>query len=1101
MVTSAYSSDDERLPFLSLLIWLQYRKMRDAPNEQNETSMPKSEYHKLATSVANRIITLDRSSSVTHLARGELSVLVGDFDRGLDSFKTVLSSSGNSNLFGHLGKARVLYNKKNYKAALKLYQLILKSRPYFQPDPRIGIGLCFWQLNDKDMAHAAWQRALELNPECISVNVLLGLYYMDEAVKNVEDPSFEATYIKALKFTQVAYKANPNYPPADLTLASYLFSKHQTDAVIKLTQRAIDYSNVKSVISDAYFWMARAYHYLDNLEEAYRYYKMAEESNGGNLVAKIGKGLVQMAQNDNETLYTFEKIVQAHPKSSEALFLLALSYVQQWQANPNVTERDYKNKAIVYLEKYMRLAKEQDEAPPIETLLTLAKLTEESNTTTSLKTLNDVIQLLNTQDLPVQAELYNNIGVLHYTKGSYESARSFFELALTSAQEGHSFSGSGIETSIKFNLARLEDADGKIELARKLYDEVLAMHPDYLAARIRSIYLSLALGETDSPAKVKELMAQHPNDLEVRSLYGYYLKRQRRPPAKSINDDVEMKHHKHTLVNIDKHDSYSLVAMGNMYLSVARGLRINSDSDIQKKEWTYSKAAELFEKALLVDKFNAFAAQGVGIIFAETKQSDKALHIFSKIRETLNDVSIYVNMGDCLVDLRQYSKAIECYEIALNRYRNGNDPQLLILLGRAWYARGMNEKSMEALKTSLSYSERASEAMSDNTGLKFNVAFVKFQMADFVLKMPERQRTTVDIEKAIKGLQTAITSMKEIAKTRHPPYPASDLEQRANMGQNTIMKQLDRALIAQKEYEEKFHDKIDQAKKLREAEKAQLEAERAAKAKAEKEREEMLIKERMLLQEQAREWTEQAAERMANEGDDDDERGEPKRQRRPRGEGRKARRAPREKSSKRSNGSSSAKKSKKGFKSMSDIEDSDDGLDDFDDDDGAQDELSDGEETAKETESEGEGASTKSRSKSKSKSGRSKSKSQRSKPKPSPASRKSRKEYLSKEFISDSDDLEDEDEEAGEADKAGEDDVFGDDKEENSDNDNNADETGDAEDNEEDDEESEGSKKRGVESRLEDSEEEDTGSSSVTKKRRLGRVIDDDDEEEDEDME
>lgn len=36
------------------------------------------------------------------------------------------------------------------------------ARPDMQPDPRIGIGQCFWNLKMKSDARAAWERALEL---------------------------------------------------------------------------------------------------------------------------------------------------------------------------------------------------------------------------------------------------------------------------------------------------------------------------------------------------------------------------------------------------------------------------------------------------------------------------------------------------------------------------------------------------------------------------------------------------------------------------------------------------------------------------------------------------------------------------------------------------------------------------------------------------------------------------------------------------------------------------------------------------------------------------------------------------------------------------
>lgn len=55
-----------------------------------------------------------------------------------------------------------MYARKNYRESLQLYQRILRLSPNTQPDPRIGIGLCFWQLGEKAKAKKAWERSLEL---------------------------------------------------------------------------------------------------------------------------------------------------------------------------------------------------------------------------------------------------------------------------------------------------------------------------------------------------------------------------------------------------------------------------------------------------------------------------------------------------------------------------------------------------------------------------------------------------------------------------------------------------------------------------------------------------------------------------------------------------------------------------------------------------------------------------------------------------------------------------------------------------------------------------------------------------------------------------
>lgn len=869
----------------------------------------KSDYHALATSFANKAFPLDKQWSVNVLARGALSGVVGNFDNGLSAYDSILQQSVNANLFANLGKARFLYHKKNYRGALKLYQTVLRGRDNFNPDPRIGIGLCFWHLNQKTMALAAWERALELNPTSVPVNTLLGLYWMDEAVNDVYSSSFAKNYKKAINYTQAAYKSNPNYPAADLILANYLFSKKDTDKVIKLSERAICYSDVPSVISQAYFWIGRAHHNVNDFEDALKYYKLAEQHNKSNILPRIGKGLVEIAQGSPEALLTFEKVVADNPKSTEALFLLALLYVQR-----SNRDKQKKVQAVALLEKFMRLCKEQDESPPIEALLTLSKMTEDKNSTTSLNTLNEVIQLLTLQDVPVYPELYNNIGVLHYGKGSYDSARTFFEKALDALKD--SPEKSDIKTTIDYNIARLEDASGNIELAFKLYNQILEKYPDYLDARIRTTYLALALNEADSADKVKALMDDHGNNLEVRALYGWYLRRIKKPPAKNLSEDIEQKHYKHSLVDYDKHDTYSLIGLGNLYLSIAREIRVNNSADAEKKEKTYFKAAELFDKALQIDSSNAYAAQGVAIILAETKRADIALPIFGKVRETLNDISIHINMGDCLVELKEYSKAIECYEIAQQRFGKENDAQLMTLLGRAWYARGMRERSLVALKQALKYTEKASELSPENAAFKFNVAFVKFQIASFVQKTAANLRTIEDIEAASKGLTEAIGLLKEVATAKYPPFPPSDLEQRSIMGQNTILKQLERALVEQKEYESKTQDKLEQGRKIREAERIKHEEEQRKKKEAEEARQRALDEEREQLQAQAREWTEQQIqEKIENEKLQEEEKESKKRNGTKEPRSRKKKDGE-EKAAKRS-------RKRKGVKSTSDVESSD----------------------------------------------------------------------------------------------------------------------------------------------------------------------------------
>lgn len=76
--------------------------------------------------------------------------------------RSVLLPLSSQLLQTNLLQARILYARRNYKESLRLFQDVLRYNPACIPDPRIGIGLCFWAMEQKAKAKAAWQRSLEV---------------------------------------------------------------------------------------------------------------------------------------------------------------------------------------------------------------------------------------------------------------------------------------------------------------------------------------------------------------------------------------------------------------------------------------------------------------------------------------------------------------------------------------------------------------------------------------------------------------------------------------------------------------------------------------------------------------------------------------------------------------------------------------------------------------------------------------------------------------------------------------------------------------------------------------------------------------------------
>ena len=152
--------------------------------------------------------------------------------------------------------------------------------------------------------------------------------------------------------------------------------------------------------------------------------------------------------------------------------------------------------------------------------------------------------------------------------------------------------------------------------------------------------------------------------------------------------------------------------MGNMHLAFAREMRRDTEQDKEKRRKMYQKAVEFFDKALQLDPKNAYAAQGIGIAMIEcNKDHSGAIQLFTKVRETLKDASVYINLGHAFCETKQYSRAIENYETALAKDRS-RDPTILACLGRAWMLKGKQDKNIQSMKTSLDYSRRVRRAPS-----------------------------------------------------------------------------------------------------------------------------------------------------------------------------------------------------------------------------------------------------------------------------------------------------------------------------------------------------------------------------------------------------
>lgn len=187
LVSLGRSGPKDKIGLLGCLCWLYLLKSRHAPRVPPEGQLvsdakTKDHFLREATTAINDASRLNPAFPPLYLARGVLSLLraslqsssksgpaVGDVERSeslrqaLKCFDDAFKSSGRRNMMAVLGRARVLYLQGRFADALQSYQEVLSKMPSLtDPDSRIGIGCCLWQLGFKDRAKLAWERSLAL---------------------------------------------------------------------------------------------------------------------------------------------------------------------------------------------------------------------------------------------------------------------------------------------------------------------------------------------------------------------------------------------------------------------------------------------------------------------------------------------------------------------------------------------------------------------------------------------------------------------------------------------------------------------------------------------------------------------------------------------------------------------------------------------------------------------------------------------------------------------------------------------------------------------------------------------------------------------------
>ncbi|KAI8115643.1 hypothetical protein FF38_07144 [Lucilia cuprina] len=659
---------------------------------------------------ADKIIMYDQNHL---LGRAYFCLLEGDKMEQADAqFNFVLNQSP-SNIPSLLGKACIAFNKKDYRGALAFYKKALRTNPNCPANVRMGMGHCFLKMNNQDKAKLAFQRALELDPNC--VGALIGLAILK---LNLHEPESNKMGVQMLS---KAYTIDSTSPMVLNHLANHFFFKKDYQKVQHLALHAFHNTENEAMRAESCYQLARSFHAQCDYDQAFQYYYQSTQIAPANFVLPhYGLGQMYIYRGDTENAaQCFEKVLKIQPGNYETMKILGSLY-----ANSNSqTKRDM---AKAHLKKVTEQFPDD-----VEAWIELAQILEQNDLQASLSAYATASNILTEKvKVEIPAEILNNVSALQYRMGNLKVAKErlmeALERAKSEAPNDTQYYDS-ISVTMTYNLARLNEAMSCFDVADKLYKDILKKHPNYIDCYLRLGCMARDKGLIFVASDFfKDALNINNDNPDARSLLGNLHLAKMQFALGQKNFETILKN------PATSQDAYSLIALGNFSLQTLH----QPIKDKEKERKHQDKALTIYKQVLRNDPRNIWATNGIGAVLAHKGCVIEARDIFAQVREATADFSdVWLNIAHIYVEQKQYISAIQMYENCMKKFYKHHNVEVMQYLARAYLrANRLKEAKMVLLK--------ARRVAPQDTVLLFNIAVVLQRLAMAILK---DEKSTLEI--------------------------------------------------------------------------------------------------------------------------------------------------------------------------------------------------------------------------------------------------------------------------------------------------------------------------------------------------------------------
>ncbi|KAH0812155.1 hypothetical protein GEV33_010635 [Tenebrio molitor] len=577
-----------------------------------------------------------------------------------------------------------------------------------------GMGHCFMKLSNQEKARLAFERALQLDPQCVGALVGLAILKL-----NLQQPESIRSGVQMLS---KAYTIDSSNPMVLNHLANHFFFKKDYSKVQHLALHAFHNTENEAMRAESCYQLARAFHVQGDYDQAFQYYYQATQfAPTAFVLPHFGLGQMYIYRGDAENAaQCFEKVLKAQSGNYETMKILGSLYA-------NSSSQSKRDIAKNHLKKVTEQFPDD-----IEAWIELAQILEQSDLQGSLNAYGTAIQILNKDvqaDIPT--EILNNVGALHYRLNNLEEAKKNLEEALVRAKfeaEHDPQYYNSISVTITYNLARLNEALCLFDKSEKLYKDILKEHPNYVDCYLRLGCMARDKGHIyEASDWFKEALRFNTEHPDAWSLLGnLHLAKAEWGPGQ--------KKYERILKNpATSQDSYSLIALGNVWLQTLH----QPTKDKEREKRHQERALSMFKQVLKIDPKNIWAANGIGAVLAHKGAVNEARDIFAQVREATADFcDVWLNIAHVYVEQKQFVSAIQMYENCLRKFFKYNNVEVLQYLARAYYkASKLKEAKMVLLK--------ARRVAPHDTVLLYNIALVLQRLATFILKDEKSTLQTV----------------------------------------------------------------------------------------------------------------------------------------------------------------------------------------------------------------------------------------------------------------------------------------------------------------------------------------------------------------------